>query len=259
MVSLYYTSRIFHCNISAFYYLAILTGSWALYTFDHLLDAKKTLGQDINSTYNFHAHHFSLLTWLSAISALIAIIVSMFLLYTKLFFLLLIIGIWTSVYMFTNKFLNARFKRIFLKEFMITTGYAAAVIGPSLILTEKLTLANGLFAGSFWIITIMNVILFSVYDQKTDTTYDWHGLSRFVTSKQMKGIFYGLATLNILILSWLILIAPRETKVYDAVFFPMTGLLLWIFIDKKRFKHNGRYASLADAVYLLPLVFIFFN
>lgn len=238
----------FQVQLRPYAYLALGLTVWIIYTADHLLDASKITREASTYRHRFHQKHFKILLTI----ILLAVIVD----FTLLFFIRLKIlyaglGLFSIVilYLLVNRWLS------FAKEIVIALVYSCGVLLPAFSLKQtSLSMSDTLWVASFFLTTLINLILFSVYDAHSDQA---DGSNSFVltfgevfTRKILSGFFI----LQAVLIGTLVYEAMLPVSV---VLFLMNATLLVLFLNQPFFRQFDRYRLYGDVIFLFPVVLLY--
>lgn len=256
VASCYFAGEVFNKKIPVSWYLVLALGTLSIYLFDHMLDQVKLLPA--------HNHHSSRTVVPRKISVVMIIILSLMaviiaIVHLSLVFIVLglIIMAWTTLYYVTNKTIPPEKRKFFPKELLISIGYLGGVFGPALIQVDSVSVSEILITATFWMLVLINTLIFSLYDADTDQQMNWHGVLRIINVDQLRQLIYLLLTGSIILITGLIYIGQKAI-LFSNILAAMTLLLIWTAIDQEYWLKNRRFSYLADAVFLLPGLAFFF-
>ena len=238
--------RIFQVTVSPYALATLALTVWAIYTVDHLRDARAIRTVAATDRHRFHQKHFSTMLTLLVFTVVID------------FFLILLIprniampgcflGFIVLIYLVLQRYLK------FLKEFFVALLYTAGVLLPSIAITTwEFPLIYWVLVGKFFITALMNLLLFSLFDyeedrhQQQDSFVTWFG-----PASTRKGILL-LGTLNILLGIFLWSFDPAVAL----IFIFMNVMLLSVLIFQRHLVSDNWYRILGDAVFFLPIFYL---
>lgn len=219
---------------------------WIIYTADHLLDAWKVKGRASTERHRFHQDHFRVLTALVITAGVIDFILIFFIkrpvLYAGLYMIALVI-----VYLLFHN------KLTFLKEVFVAVVYCVGVLLPSLTVTEvELEMKHYLLIISFFLIALINLLLFSLFDRYDDEQDKRQSFVTLFGELHSRTVIAALSIINLVLLLYLF----SQWKEMLVVIIPlvMSLFLIIIMIFKNWFAINSRYRLLGDAVFLIPFL-----
>lgn len=222
---------------------------WIIYTVDHLLDARATQYPASSRRHRFHQDHFQLIAGLVMLATVLDGTLVLFVRRPVLqsgFYLALAV----ALYLIVQRNLK------FAKEISGAVLYCSGVMLPALSLMRGLPdRAQGILILQFCITVFCNLILFSLFDLRSDIR-DRH--QSFVTSigeRNTRGVLFVLFALNAILVVYQVV---RHVNYPGplTVLTSMNALLFMILIFRKRFEDRERYRLLGDAVFLVPLFFL---
>ena len=231
--------------------LLLAMAVWAIYTIDHLWDARRSQNPLISFRHEFHKKHFTTLMILLITIVVIGL--------TRITFLppetlRWGIGLTSAVIMY---FLISGLTKspIYHKEMLIATIYTAGVlVGPISLVQRAFSFPEYLIFGLFFVLAFTNLILFSLYEFEADKVQNFSSLSQTIGRKRSKSL--------ILVLLILVSIISLFTCWYwfgDAlisttglVIFAMSVVLFVIYRVPQYFTLNHRYRYFGDAIFFFP-------
>jgi 4-hydroxybenzoate polyprenyltransferase len=186
-----------------------------------------------------------------AITILAAIIPLLFFIYKPVFVWGLGLGAIVVVYFVLQKKLG------FLKEPLGALLYSAGVLLPVIALSEKpIRSIISIPVILFFNTALINLVLFSWFDKDKDIVDKHASLVTIFGNKIAERFLY----LVFILQSVLIIKSFQVTEPAVLIIFSLMNLLLLlIFLRAKWFSINDRYRLTGDAVFLLPIIYIFLN
>jgi hypothetical protein len=142
-----------------------------------------------------------------------------------------------------------------IKEFIIAILYTAGVLLPSVgLLTRPLASEHYLLIVQFFIIALVNLLLFSWFEYQSDKG---SGFTSFVTvygTRLTRRLIWISNFISTVIAGWMLFHWHAPSTL---VFLFMTFILMTMSFFPTYFSINSRYRLLGDAVFFLSLVGIF--
>ena len=220
-----------------------------IYNFDHLADARKITGIAQTRRHQFYKEYGFSLQIFQVVLMLLGIIL--------LFFLpleivkggsIIVVGI--LFYFGVLEIVPS--KSIFFKELSIAAIYTIAIFfAPMMHYSEPVSLPMILFVLEFFILALLNLIVFALYDTDADALEGHPSLVNVIGKKNTTRwlfILYGLLTISG-ICYYLI---SNQSYLYQVVILSMGSILLFLGtkIDEPNFRNSFRI--IGDSVFLLP-------
>jgi 4-hydroxybenzoate polyprenyltransferase len=238
-------AHILQVHILSYGLVALGLSVWIIYTADHLLDALKIKLPAATARHRFHQHNFKALLVTLLVAVVINGIIILFIRHR-----VLVAGLYVaatvSIYFLVNRYLK------FMKEIFIAIVYTIGVLLPSISITQQPVHAwPWLIIVIFFITALINLILFSWFDQAKDLR---DGNTSFVT-------VLGERTSRTVILMLFLLVVVLTAISFSIAAFVillMNGLLLITFILPRYFSVHDRFRLLGDFVFMIPLVYLLF-
>jgi len=225
-------------------YLALGITVWIIYTADHLLDAKRISHRASSIRHRFHQNNFNRL----AICVCIAVLVDgvlVFFLRGPIFYAGLTLSFFIAVYLLFNRWL------MYLKEFFVAALYCAGILLPVTSIAGEEVLSNEIMLiAAFFITTLINVILFSLYEYQNDKQDSNSSIATFF------GINYTERILLLLfgIQAVFIVFVGLDSLLNGIMLAIMNAILFVLFLRPRYFTKDDLFRLTGDAIFLLPLL-----
>lgn len=239
-------ARVFHAYVPYDTLLTLGLTVWIIYTIDHLRDAMLIPTPASTDRHRFHQRHFK--TILPALLlAMVADFVIIWFVPAKVLLYGFILWLVVLLYLVFQRYLK------FMKEFFVACLYTMGVLLPSVAtLQTSIQPVHFILIAKFFITALMNLLLFSLFDQTQDRKQQQHSfVTWFGASSTRAGILF-LGSFNILTGVWLWSFDWRVA----AIFIAMNAMLLAILALKKHLVPNNYYRIFGDAVFLIPLLYL---
>lgn len=219
---------------------------WIIYTIDHLRDAMLIPTLASTDRHRFHQRNFKIILAVLILAMVVDFVVIWFVppKVVEYGFMLWLIVL---LYLVFQRYLK------FLKEFFVACLYTIGVLLPSIsTLQAPLQTVDLILVAKFFITALMNLLLFSLFDQTQDRKQQQHSfVTWFGASSTRVGILF-LGSFNILTGVWLWSFDWRVA----AIFIAMNAMLLAVLALQKHLVPNNYYRILGDAVFLIPLFYL---
>jgi len=223
---------------------------WVIYTADRLLDIRDIEGEAASERHHFHQlHQKKLVAWLVGI-----LMINFGLIFFMPATILkhgVMLALVVAMYLFLRKRLHIS------KEFLVATLYTAGVLlpaWPSYEMGSDDFLLILLFIFLFFLIALLNLIVFSWIEKMNDIRDKQRSLATIVDESSIRSVLIGLFVITFLICFFLVL--QPAYQFIALIFFVMTVILLSIFLFKDFFVRNEYYRMAGDAVFFLPLLYL---
>lgn len=217
---------------------------WLIYTIDHLKDVNK-LDAPTSNRRRFHSKHFKPLLIVSAFVAVIASVL-VFFLPEKVVLFGALVGSISGFYLFVSKRID------WFKEFWVAITYSFGVLLVPIVRVgfDESTI---LLLGSMILLALINLLLFSHFEQKEDEEEGFRSFANVMGNKLVETTL----ALSFLLLGFVlygIWLAMESTNI--AVFITLTSLLYLCIWQVRWFRTNERYRIFGDAIFIAPIIFI---
>ncbi|MFN8337288.1 MAG: hypothetical protein U0U09_19300 [Cyclobacteriaceae bacterium] len=240
-------ARGLNVQLRPYAFLALGLTVWIIYTADHLIDAAKINKEASTFRHRFHQRYFKIL----AACLLLAVVVDFGLLFfIRLKILYAGIGLFliVIVYLLVNRWLS------FLKEIMIAIVYCSGVLLPALSLRGTLlSITEFLWITCFFLTTLINLILFSVYDAQSDEA---DGNNSFVLTFGLPSTRKVLTLLFVLQFVMMVVLVALQLWITAGILLTMNAVLLLLFIKPLLFRSFEAYRLYGDVIFLFPVVLL---
>lgn len=242
-------AKIFDVSIIPFGLISLGLTVWIIYTADHLLDAYKIQRPASTERHRFHQQHFKKLIVFLIVALVIDAIQLAFI--RKVVLLEgLALAIIVIVYFLAHRYLK------FFKEVIGAVLYSGGVLLiPWSVNNGIASTSQILLIAQFAMTALINLFLFSWFGLHQDEK-DNH--SSYATVMGYSATKYSIAIL--FFVQFFTSVIQFELGVYvlpAIILLLMNLLLLIIFLQKNFFEVEDRYRLLGDAVFLLPIIYLF--
>jgi 4-hydroxybenzoate polyprenyltransferase len=249
IASALYFARILHVQVRPFGVICLGLTVWIIYTADHLFDVWSIKTPASTTRHKFHQQHFGLLLALLVLATGVDLVVA-FLIRATVFrwgiALTAVVGIYFLI--------QAKLK--FLKELAGAILYSAGILLPSLPVAEApVPRVVFLLILIFAVTALINLILFSWFDAPRDMQDKRSSLITALGVETGKRVLWILFLLQAIGLAYLFLFADGWER--TVVLLLMNLILFFVFIRHHFFSVHDRYRYAGDAVFFLPLIYLF--
>jgi hypothetical protein len=246
----------------AFYWL-LPAGVWVAYTIDHLLDAHRMGPGARTPRHRFHYQHAGLL-WLAVIfiGAICAIGGWIGLSWFGLIYAAIMCAL-VLCHETIIKLAGNRVSPLLIKELGVAVVFTAGVWGMPWLRhwldTRRILGWPVLLMIQYFLLAVVNLIEFSIYESKTDAADRQTSFVRSIGRHRARRLVYFLL-ISQLPLACFALNSTRETIIAasEAIYLLMTIGLWLVLAQPKLMARAERYRTLGDGVFLLPLVMAVF-
>lgn len=222
---------------------------WCIYTFDHLMDARKKEGEISSDRHLFHKEHQGILIRVLLIALLLDGLLVFFLPTITLVYGVFL-GFLVLVYFLSIHLMAQR--AIVHKELTIAVIYTAGVcLGAISTFEGSFQVHHYIILVSFFFIVLLNLLIFSFFDREADQSARFPSLVQSLGILNSRRLITGLSLLSaasILIIFWY---GNYHEALMLFIMFVILQLLFW-FAGNRLLKENYRY--LGDGIFLLPIL-----
>ncbi|MCR9251770.1 MAG: hypothetical protein NXI20_15195 [bacterium] len=238
-------ARHLNLEVPVLIYLTLAVAVWLIYTWDHLSDAA---GIDNPSTFRhqFHKRYYKVLLGLIVVCLIFGAILVFYLPIQTVYF-----GVAAAALVMVY-FLLVRFWDGFVyKEIVSALLYSLGVFVGPLSLYQEFSLFIILMYFQILVIALMNLMIFSLFEDKTDKADGFVSLILLLgdRSKLVINILFFISITITLSLFFLFEL-PTSTATLFAI---MSATLFVINLNQKFFHSFERYRIVGDGIFYLPL------
>ncbi|TAE51112.1 MAG: hypothetical protein EAZ89_10690 [Bacteroidetes bacterium] len=236
------------------WWLALPFSVWIIYTADHLLDARRLGPSAHTARHDFHYRYMRPLS----IACGLAIAFCLWLLTRMpigmIYFGLIMAGL-TLLHLLLVAIVGSKARHWLQKELGVGFIYSAGVWGcPPWLFPEAYTGATwGLFA-QFFILAMINLLFFSLYERETDESDGHTSFVRAIGEQATRRVIAALGIAGALTGIGVLIWGNEKALIAEGFYLLMLGVLLWISFDPKRFAPRERYRIWGDAVFIFPVL-----
>jgi 4-hydroxybenzoate polyprenyltransferase len=248
LTSALFFAKILEVRIRPMGLVALALTVWAIYTTDHLRDAKKIARPAATLRHRFHQKNFRVLS-LCLCAAIATGAVVIFFIRRQVFESGLILTGAVILYLGFQRYLR------FLKEFFVACLYTAGVVLLSITVTPlDITLAHILLIIQFAIAAWTNLILFSWFDFSFDEKNDQNSFVTIFGKKTARTFLVSLFGFSLLLS---ILQMQMSTPLVPVLILLLMNItLLLTFVFRKALGKQDLYRLIGDAVFLFPSILL---
>ncbi|MGB3182501.1 MAG: hypothetical protein WBB45_14005 [Cyclobacteriaceae bacterium] len=232
--------------------LALCFAVWVVYTFDHLIDARKIDHEAHTPRHRFHQRYFSVLAIAITLFALSGVVL-LFKIPRSTLIAGLAVSAVTLVYFLTLRLFKLR--TAFQKELFIALVYVLGIFTAPVSLSHQASFPYlYLLFGQYLLLAFANLVLFAWYEQDTDRADGHSSLVLKIGSRKsfrLVSALFGLTGLSIAY--GLLTSTPISTAWwYQVVLFCMLATLVFLGLFPAYFRVNERYRAFGDGAFMIP-------
>jgi len=239
-------------------YLLLALAVWSIYTFDHLLDAKKVKGQALSERHRFHQDHFILLLVLLFIAVICGFVLALWFLPT-----LRLLGsglILASLIVSSMSILRiAGKKTAAIKEFSTALFYVAGLALIPLLNIDFSFSSNYwmYFLGAYLLLAWYNLVFLSFSDSEQDLVEGQPSIVTVIGRVNTQRLLWGLSIIGLLYLVFLFLILPSYYHIYTLIWGLMFLMHIISFVASSSDK-SAETRKRLELAFSLPLLLLLF-
>jgi 4-hydroxybenzoate polyprenyltransferase len=241
-------AKVFDVHIKPVGLVSLGLTVWIIYTADNLLDAKRILLSASTERHRFHQRYFKILNPILVVAILIDVI-QIFFIRKPVIIGGIVLAVLVIVYFFVQRYL------VYFKEIFGAFLYAGGVIlAPLSLIDQPVTPMQIMLMLQFALTALINLLLFTWFDRERDQQDSHQSFTTIFGEKATQTI---LSILFILNASLTAIQLKNGAAIPAVILMLMNVILLFILLNKKYFEVNDRYRLLGDAVFLLPIIYLF--
>ena len=251
MVCSTFFARVLHVQQQRYTVASLGITVWIIYTTDHLIDVHKLSREASSQRHRFHQKNFN--------SLLLALIVGIGADCALSFFILKPILYWgIGLALAVGVYLCFQQRLLWFKELLVSFVYAAGVLLPTMaLMTTELSGSEIILIVFFTLTAFINLVLFSWYDQESDSRDSQISLVTIIGNEQVKRILVILFLIQAILFMGLVL--DSTYRIEASILFLMNVALLIIFRFPDFFSDKAYYRTVGDTVFLFPLPYLLLN
>lgn len=250
MIGSLYIAKFLGVDIPIATTLALGLTVWVIYTFDHLLDARNHRYAVISERHAFHKKHFQTLS-AGVVIGLIGLAGLLFSMPIATVLWGAALGCGVLAYFFTIGMV--RMKGLVHKEIMIAVIYTGGLFtGPISIYQGQVTWPHVILFLQFFILALLNLVVFSCYDRGFDKKAGFPSLVLSLGKSRSYLLIRVLFFLEIALVTGNFLLGTGE----QAIFLGMVLLLFLIHIFRDSPFVLRNYRWIGDGVFLAPVFYL---
>jgi 1,4-dihydroxy-2-naphthoate octaprenyltransferase len=224
---------------------------WLIYTFDHLMDEERALQDQLSYRHLIHRHYRKQIVYASIAWILIGV-GCLFLLPAQVILWGVIAAAFIVIY-----FLLVRFTAFWTKEVFVAMGYTAGVfLAPLSLLSQWPDNAELWLVPNVFLIALINLLLFSLYDYGSDKSNGFHSLAIRLGRSNTRRLIGVLLTMSLLSISWLLASHPNDLMFWTLII--MAGSLVILYIRPAVFHNSDKYRIVGDGIFFIPLLYLIY-
>jgi 4-hydroxybenzoate polyprenyltransferase len=242
-----------HSSPIVYYYL-IFSVVWTIYLLDHLYDAKKH--EAISERRKYFKKNAPIFRWVLGVNILLSLGLFAFNFnMVMLLYALPAFGI-TCVYMLANWLFQENKQRFYLKEILISLGYALGIMVIPLSIREKVDLQTVLITLFIVLMALWNLLIIARFELEIDRKEGQTSLNQWISIRHIQWINYGIYSGYLTV--GIIYSQLYTTDLIVGIIFVIMAIYMVIpFIATKYLQKGEKYHRYVDMVFLWSLICLF--
>lgn len=231
--------------------LSLFMAVWLIYTFDHLMDAERSIPGPLSLRHQLHRQYRTQIAYISILAILLGL-TCVYLVPAQVIRWGVMAAAFIVIY-----FLLVRYTAFWVKELFVAIGYTAGVfLAPLAMLVEWPTIDGICLILIVFLIALINLLLFSLYDHQVDERNGFHSLAIKLGTKRTRHVIALLLCLT-LVFNGSQLIRHPSDLMYWTLFF-MTVLLSTLMYQPPIWQQRDHYRIIGDGVFLIPALYLIY-
>jgi 4-hydroxybenzoate polyprenyltransferase len=240
-------SMVFDVDMPMSISVSLFIAVWLIYSFDHLMDAKRLSDEASMSRHRFHQKYRKVIIALMFFGGIVGVLTLPFLPAITALFGAVVVFIVLIYFL-----LSWKLKVLLIKEVFIASVYTTGVfLGPVSLGATDLQVLFYLFMQVFFL-ALLNLLILSYYEishDRKDGQHSWAvKFGEQTTRVHMNVIFAVLAVLQISSLVFL----EVEYMMLQSLLIGMSAILYLVFRKSNFFREQERYRSCCDLIFFVP-------
>ncbi len=249
IIFLRFLGDLYGLTISATVYIALAIAIWLIYSTDHLIDSVKAGYPDGRRA--FHHRYRKHIIFFSGLATVIGLI-DVYYLPVEIIRAGAILAACCVTYLMAVYFVP----RLWFKELIVAVGYAAGIFLAPLTLLESFHLIDLVLCSQLVVLALINLLVFSVYDQENDHKNGFGSVVLKFGPDSVKLVW----VLLLLLIGSAIYFGVSVHDQYQGIqlaYLIMACMLLVVLKFDVFFRRNDRFRVIGDAVFFVPVIFLF--
>ena len=234
---------------------------WLIYTFDHLLDARKISKAATTRRHRFHQLYFDVLIIAWILLFAVGMLISIFLLPKVIWYWGSFIVIFSVLHLVLVHFFGSIKSKLVLKEVGVAWSYSAGIVVGPFGLADSVEVIDVVSFTLLFFVVLFNLIMFSYFDYYKDQKNEQSSIAiNFGVEVTTILLFVLFGIITLFTTYALFVIDVSNIYYYFGVsFLFLVGLfylLMVLLVDHR--SNSETYRKVGDIVFLLPLVLLLF-
>jgi hypothetical protein len=250
MICAMFFGRLLHVVILPYGFAALGLTVWIIYTADHLRDARLINTTASSERHAFHQRNFKALLISLVVAALIDAVLIIFI-RRPVFIGGIALTVFVALYLVFQSYLH------FLKEVFVALLYTLGVLLPSVALTSSIALPEILLMIQFFLLALLNLFIFSIYDYESDKKDKLASFATRFGKNIVKRWVIALGLTWIFICGYVFIVT--NVARFEIILMLLFFVLSLVFFGAKIFTGYNLYRLLGDGVFWLPALILLYE
>ena len=255
---MYFFADLMKLELSWKIYLLLALAVWSIYTFDHLLDAKKVQGPSRTQRHRFHQKHFNLLLVFMAV----AVVAGLFLAFWFLPTMKMLGSGLILAFLTLSSMVGLRLggnKTAVVKELSTALFYVSGlVLAPFLYFDFSFSSNNWLFyVGAYLLLAWFNLVFLSYLDGEEDSADGHSSVVTVIGKVKTRRLLWVLSVTGLIYLVFLFVLLPSFYHIYSLIWGLMLLMHIISFVESPNAK-NIKIRKRLELAFSLPVLLLLF-
>jgi len=261
VLSALFAAKVLDVDMEKAFWLVLPLSVWVVYTADHLVDAWRLKHQAHTLRHRFHFRFFKQLSILVLLFGAADVLIAFYFLRPQIIELGIFVGLFVMGYLLLLHYFGERGKTFLQKELIVALVYVTGVWGGPLV-HAGYSISNSqlLLLSCFLLLALADVLLFTIYDAKTDKIDHHQTLSSRYGINIPLHFFYMLIYLVLMICIYMVIFQLKPHYIIAALIYGAMAISLALLVYyRDYFSKNKSYRYLGELVFWLPgLILLFY-
>lgn len=240
-------------SVAAIFSLGISV--WLIYTADHLMDAKQIAHQPHTFRHSFHQKHFKIIIKVAGAVSLFQLILLFYLPLTTLIWGLVLFFI---VVLYFLLLWLLRFQKVYHKEILIALVYTSGIFLPPVSIAKgALDIGTGLLFFQIVLLALSNLLIFSLLETSSDQKDQQTSLAILFGDSVTKRLIFALLICGIILSIILFSSTSSQYLAMAEMILLLMNCILGLILLFPSWRKDDHYRMIGDAVFYVPIIFIF--
>lgn len=255
---MYFFADLMKLELSWKIYLLLALAVWSIYTFDHLLDAKKVKEPARTQRHRFHQEHFYVLLVFMAAAVFTGLFLAFWFLPTMKMLGSGLILAFLTVSSMAGLRLGGN-KTAVVKELSTALFYVSGLLLAPLLYFDFFFASNSwlFFAGAYLLLAWFNLVFLSYIDGDEDLAEGHPSVMTVIGKVKTRRLLWVLTTIGLIYLVFLFVLLPSYYHIYSLIWGLMLLMHVISFVESPN-ADNIKTRKRLELAFSLPMLLLLF-